>query len=51
MPDPQPPPDLVPEKWRTIRAALDSWSGTARLCLIYLTMNVPVDFLAWMIKH
>jgi len=41
-----PPPDR-----RAVRSALDSWSRTARLCLIYLTMNVPVDVLAWLIKH
>jgi hypothetical protein len=49
MPDPRPPPDL--SKWGTVGTALDSWSRTARLCLIYLTLNVPVDVLAWLIRH
>lgn len=36
---------------RAIRSALDSWSRTARLCLIYLTANVPVDVLVWLIRR
>ncbi len=39
------------EKWRTVRSALDSWNRTARMCVIYLTLNVPVEILAWLIKH
>jgi hypothetical protein len=39
------------EKWRTVRSALDSWDRTARMCVIYLTLNVPVEILAWLIKH
>jgi hypothetical protein len=39
------------EKWRVIRSALDSWSRTTRLCVIYLTINVPVDILIWLVKH
>jgi hypothetical protein len=35
---------------QTVRVALDSWPGTARLCLIYLTMNIPVDVLASLIS-
>jgi hypothetical protein len=51
MANPRPPPDQGTGKWQTVRVALDSWPGTARLCVIYLTMNVPVDVLAWLIKH
>ncbi len=40
-----------PGRWRTVQFALDSWSRTARLCLIYLTMNAPVGVLAMMIKR
>ena len=48
----RPPPDTQhSEGERTVRSALDSWARTARLCVIYLTLNVPVDVLAWMIKH
>lgn len=39
------------EKWRTVRSALDDWGRTVRMCAIYLTLNVPVGFLAWLIKH
>lgn len=48
MPDPRSPPR---EKWGTVGAALDSWSRTARLCLIYLTMNVPMGVFALLIRH
>jgi hypothetical protein len=51
MTDSRSPPDQGAGKWQTVRVALDSWSGTARLCLIYLTMNIPVDVLTWLIKH
>ena len=51
MPDPRPLPDPGSGKWQTIRAALDSWSGTTRLCLISLTMNIPVDVLIWLLKR
>jgi hypothetical protein len=27
-----------------------SWPGIARLCLIYLTMNVSVDVLVWLLN-
>jgi hypothetical protein len=56
----RPPPDATKspegcaaedEKWRTVRSALDSWDRTARMCVIYLTLNVPVEILAWLIKH
>lgn len=47
--DPRAPPE--PEKERTVRSALDSWDRTARLCVIYLTANVPLDVLAWLIRH
>jgi hypothetical protein len=40
-----------PGRWRTVQSALDSWSRTVRLCFIYLTMNVPIGVLAWLIKH
>jgi hypothetical protein len=47
---PRSPPD--PERWQTVRSALDSWSRTARLCLIYLTMNAPMGgVLVLLIKH
>jgi hypothetical protein len=39
------------ERWRTVQYALESWSRTVRLCLIFLTMNVPVGVLAWLIRH
>jgi hypothetical protein len=39
------------EKWRTVRSALDSWNRTARMCAIFLTLNVPVEVVAWLIKH
>ena len=29
------------EKWRTIGAALGSWSRTVRLCLIIVALAVP----------
>lgn len=51
MPDPRSFPEPGSGKWRTIQAALGSWSGTARLCLIYLTMNIPVDALIWLLRH
>jgi hypothetical protein len=34
-----------------VRSALDSWSRTARLCLIYLAMGIPGAALAWLIIH
>lgn len=43
-----PPQD---EKWRTVRFALDSWNRTARMCVIYLALNVPVEILAWLLRH
>lgn len=46
--DPRSPPAGM---WRTVGAALDSWSRTARFCLIYLTMNVPMGVFAWLIRH
>jgi hypothetical protein len=54
MPDESraPPDDRgVAEKWRVIRSALDDWGRTTRLCVIYLTINVPVDILIWLVKH
>jgi hypothetical protein len=54
MPDESraPPDDRgATEKWRVIRSALDSWGRTTRLCVIYLTINVPVDILIWLVKH
>lgn len=39
----------VEQKWQTIRFALESWSRTARLCVIMLVMSVPVDTLAWLV--
>lgn len=47
--DPRSPPEN--EKWRTVRFALDNWSRTARLCVIFLTLNVPVEILMWLIRH
>jgi hypothetical protein len=59
--NPRPPPEAKKppdyrgadgdEKWRTVRSALDSWDRTARMCVIYLTLNVPVEILAWLIRH
>lgn len=51
MPDSTPPPMRTAEAWRTVRDALNSWSKTARLCLICCAMNVPVDILAWLIRR
>jgi hypothetical protein len=31
-----------------VRAALDSWPRTARLCLIYLARAIPAIAVAWM---
>jgi hypothetical protein len=47
--DPRAPPDGGKEQ--VVRSALDSWTRTARLCVIYLTVNVPLDVLAWLIRH
>lgn len=33
-------------RWRTIQAALGSWSQTARLCLILITTSAPLDAIA-----
>jgi hypothetical protein len=49
MPIPRSPPD--PAKWQTVRSALTSWSRTLRLCLICLSVNVPVDVLAWLVRR
>ena len=47
--EPRSPPDAESpsdaDKDVTVRSALDSWSRTARLCVIYLTVNVPLDVL------
>jgi hypothetical protein len=52
MPDPRPPPCPDQDRWVTVvRAALDSWSRTVRLCVIYLTMNVPMGVFALLIRH
>ena len=32
---------------QTVRVALDSWPGTARLCLIHLAMDISMDVLTW----
>jgi hypothetical protein len=50
MADDRGPPASV-EKWREVRSALDNWGRTTRLCLIYLTINVPVDVLVWLVRH
>jgi hypothetical protein len=50
MADDRGPPASV-EKWRVVRSALDNWGRTTRLCLIYLTINVPVDVLVWLVRH
>jgi hypothetical protein len=34
------PPD-TPEKWRTVRAALETQDKTRRLCLILLVSSIP----------
>jgi hypothetical protein len=47
--DPRAPPGADTE--RTVRSALDSWERTARLCVIYLALNVPLDVLAWLIRR
>ena len=46
-----PPGAESAEKGGVIRFALDNWGRTTRLCVIYLTVNVPVDILIWLIKH
>ncbi|MCW2901978.1 MAG: hypothetical protein JWO67_4243 [Streptosporangiaceae bacterium] len=39
-------PDLANDhRWRTVRHALGSWSRTARLCLILLTLSLPTELL------
>lgn len=38
-------------KWRTVQVALDSWPGTVRLCLINLTVYVPIDVFVWLVRH
>jgi hypothetical protein len=35
------PPD-PPEKWRTVRAALETQDKTRRLCLILLVSSIPL---------
>lgn len=53
--DPRSPPDdespSDEAKEVAVRSALDSWPRTARLCVIYLTVNVPLDVLAWLVKR
>jgi hypothetical protein len=49
MPDDRAPPEVG--KWQVIRSALDNWGRTTRLCVIYLTVNVPVDILVWLVRH
>lgn len=44
-------PPGAAERWQTVRFALESWSRTARLCLIYLVMSVPADVLVWLIRR
>lgn len=39
------------EKWLIVRAALDSWNRTARLCVIVLIANVPLDVIVWIVTH
>ena len=39
------------EKWRVVRSALDNWGRTTRLCVIYLTLNIPADILILLLKH
>jgi hypothetical protein len=51
---PRVPSDLPAsaEKWKTVTAALESWSKTARLCLILFVLQVPFDgWLAWLLLH
>jgi hypothetical protein len=47
---PRRPPARDPEKWRSekwrvVCSTIDDWSRATRLCVIYLTVNVPVDVL------
>lgn len=42
-------PPEPPEKWRTIRAALDSDAKTRRLCRILLFSAIPVVLIAVLI--
>ena len=55
MPTPLPPPSVAAEgEGQTVESALDSWTRTARLCLIYLARGVPTaTALAtwWLIRH
>lgn len=50
MPIPRSPPGPG-GKWPTVRSALTSWSRTIRLCLICLSLNVPVDVLVWLLRR
>lgn len=57
MPWPKVPSDLSvapasAEKWKTIAAAIESWGKAARLCLILLVVQAPIDgWLAWLLLH
>lgn len=48
------PPDADIDKWRVVSSALESWSRTARLCVICLVMSVPLvcTIIIWVaIRH
>lgn len=53
---PKVPSDLsvapaLAEKWKTISAAIENWGKTARLCLILLVVQVPLDGWATWLLH
>jgi len=48
----KPRPPTVAERGQTVRFALESWSRTIRLCLIYVARGSPVlGMLPWLIRH
>jgi hypothetical protein len=51
MPNSPPADKEVAERWQTVRSALDSWSQTVRLCLIYLASGASAGIVAWLIRH
>lgn len=39
------------EVWRTVRASLDSWSQTARLCVLTTVLVIDGAGLHWALGH
>lgn len=44
-------PPVGSGRWQTVQTALDSWTRTVRLCLIYLSCYVPFDVALWFTRH